>query len=152
MEHIAQLAGKAVEQVKASDSSKPSLTTRSQSLALMNDVEGRKTLAGLLGRCFDIYPLYGREAEAAINIRRGFLLVLGDFPIEKIVEAFNYHLKHFREFPVPADIAHICLRGNKPPFQAAVYIAIQKKYDDQRTPADWQYIKDYEKFITTGGY
>lgn len=118
----------------------------------MNDVEGRKILANRLAACFDIFPLYGREPEAAANIRRGFMVVLGDFPIEKIEAAFDYHLRHFREFPLPADIAHIILRGNKPPFRAEVYVAIQKKYGEDRTPEDWQYIRDYEKFILTGKY
>jgi hypothetical protein len=121
-------------------------------LALKDDQDGIKTLSNLLAQCFDIFPLYGREPEAADNIRRGFRMVLADYPIDKIREAFNFHLKNSRDFPVPADIAVIIERGNKPPFSTPVYIAINQKPKDERTTQEWKYIAEYESFMRCGKY
>lgn len=109
-------------------------------------------MANLLAQCFDIFPLYGREPDAVANIRAGFMVVLGEFPIEKVEQAFRYHLQNFREFPVPADIAHIVLRGNKPPFERSLYISISRKAGEDRTREEWDYLKDYERYILTGRY
>jgi hypothetical protein len=118
----------------------------------MTDQQGQKKLSNLLAQCFDIFPLYGREPEAVQNIRAAFALTLADQPIDKIEAAFRYHLKHYREFPVPADILHIVLRGNKPPFDKAVYVNVSKKPGEDRTPEDWQYLREYERFILSGRY
>lgn len=140
----------ALAQANPNDSSKPSLTTQSQSLTLHQDQEGVKALSNLLAQCFDIFPLYGREPEAAANIRKAFRLTLSDYPIAKIEDAFRWHLKHFREFPVPADIVHIIERGNKPPFERSVYITASKKHPEDRTAGDWEYMREYERWIQTG--
>jgi len=118
----------------------------------MKDVEGKKRLVSLLGGCFEVYPAYSRDAEQAATIRRAFQMVLADFTIQQIEAAFRYHLKYSKDFPVPADIAQVVLRGNKPPFERSVYISITKKQGEDRTPDEWQYVREYEKFILTGRY
>lgn len=118
----------------------------------MDDQEGRKILGNLLASCFDIFPLYGREPEAAANVVRAFQITLSDFGIKQITEAFRFHLRTSKEFPTPADICNIVLRGNKPPFERSVYVALTKKHPEDRTPAEWQYIRDFEQFNVKGGF
>lgn len=118
----------------------------------MDDQEGRKRLGNLLASCFDIFPLYGREPEAAANVVRAFHITLADFGIEQITQAFRFHLRTSKEFPLPADIANIIQRGNKPPFERSVYVSMTKKHPEDRTSEEWAYIRDYEKFNLTGRY
>ena len=119
---------------------------------LRESPEGKKVLANHLAQCFDIFPLYGREPEAADNIRKAFNFQLSEYPIEKITSAFNYHLRFFKEFPVPANIVEIIERGNKPPFERSVYISATKKPAEDRNSDEWAYIREYERFIQRGEY
>lgn len=152
MQPLSTILPKALDQAKANASNTPSSTVPTKSLALKDDQDGIKTLSNLLAQCFDIFPLYGREPEAADNIRRGFRMVLADYPIDKIREAFDFHLKNSRDFPVPADIAIIIERGNKPPFDRAVYIAISRKDREFWSTEEYQYMEDYAKFYRSGKY
>lgn len=70
--------------------------------------------------------------------------------MEKISGAIAFFLKFNNEMPTAGDIATIIERGGKPPFDRSVYIAVQKKHAEERTKDEWQYIRDYEKFILTG--
>lgn len=125
---------------------------------LSNSPNGQKSLANLLAQCFDIFPLYGREAVAADNIRKAFQLTLADCEVEKIEAAFRYHLRVYRDFPVPADIYQIVKRGNKPPFERSVYIRLVKRKEadpyayNLLSREEIDYMKDYERFIITGEY
>ena len=154
MQPLANILPKALDQAKANASNKPLSTAPAKSLALKDDQEGKKALANLLAQCFDIFPLYGREPEAADNIRRAFQYALADYTRVQVTEAFYYHLRHSKEFPTPADIVAIIERGgNKPPFERSVYINLVQK--SKNPPIDmpreeWQYIADYEKYIVTG--
>lgn len=121
-------------------------------MALNDDAEGIKSLSNLLAQCFDIFPLYGREPEAADNIRKAFRLALADYPIEKIKAAFRYHLRISKDFPVPADIVSIIERGNKPPFERSVYIALCRKEKEFLSDEEWAYIRDYDRFVVSGKY
>lgn len=112
--------------------------------------ESKKDLANLLAACFDIFPLYGRDPGAVGNIRRGFGLVLYDYPIEKIRDAFKLHLKRSKDFPVPADIANIIERNGKPPFERAVYVSISRKSAEDRSSDEWAYMRDYERYQVEG--
>ena len=152
MQPLSTILPKALDQAKASASNTPSSTAPAKSLALKDDQDGVKTLTNLLAQCFDIFPLYGREPEAADNIRKGFRLTLSDYPIDKITEAFRYHLKISRDFPVPADIVTIIERGNKPPFDRAVYIAISRKDREFWSKEEHQYMEDYTRFHRSGKY
>lgn len=77
-------------------------------------------------------------------------MVLADYPIEPIRQAFRFYLKNHNELPAPADIANIIERGNKPPLEKAVYISLNRKEASERTADEWQYIKDFEYFQMTG--
>lgn len=84
------------------------------------------------------------------NLNAMFQFVLADYHYEKIQEAFKFYLSTSSELPAPADIVAIIKRGNKPPFDKAVYTALSKKKDYQRSFAEDQYVKDYENFLVNG--
>lgn len=100
--------------------------------------------------CFDTMKIYGKEPEQLKNAAALFQLVLADFPIDKIQQAFVYHLQNSVEMPTPADIATIIRRGNKPPFERSVYVSISKKDAELRTSEEWQYMRDYERHQIEG--
>ncbi len=152
MQPLSQLMPKALEEAKANASKKPSSTAPTTSLALNDDAEGIKALSNLLAQCFDIFPLYGREPEAADNIRKAFRLALADYPIDRIKAAFGYHLRISKDFPVPADIVSIIERGNKPPFERSVYTALCRKEKEFLSDEEWAYIRDYDRFVMSGRY
>lgn len=132
-----------------------SLAVSRQSSAVMrlaDDQEGKKILGGLLAECFEVFPTYGRTPQSAASVGAMFLRTLEDFEIGKIVEAFKFHSKNNTQFPVPADIANIIRRGNRPPFSNAVYIAIQKKPPEDRDRDDWAYLRGYEEYMKSGEY
>lgn len=105
----------------------------------------------MLAQSFQALKTYGKEPEQLEAIIPMFNMVLADYPYSAIEQAFSYYLRHNTEFPSPADIAQIIDRGgNKPPFERSVYVAITKKHGEDRSRAEWQYIKDYEQFIVTG--
>lgn len=119
-------------------------------MTLKDDAEGRKTLAVILSQCFDTMKLFGKEPEQMESAGALFKLVLSDFPIDKIGEAFAYHLGHSAEMPTPADIVNIIRRGNKPPFERAVYVSISKKEPWDRSRDEWAYMREYEEFQIHG--
>ena len=77
--------------------------------------------------------------------------MLADFPME-IRAAFQLYLFSNSEMPAPADIAQIILRKGKPPFERAVYIRIAGTRPEDRSPEEWQYLRDYEQFVVSGRY
>lgn len=117
----------------------------------MEDQDGRRKLTNLLFQCYDSLKVYGKEPEQLDNLNKMFQMVLADFPYEAIEKAFIYYISHNSELPAPADIATIIRRGNKPPFDKTVYVTISKKYPEDRTRAEWAYMKDYENFMVEGG-
>lgn len=104
----------------------------------------------MLAQCFQSLRLYGKEPEALEATVAMFQMVLADYPINRIEQGFAYYLKHNNEMPAPADIANIIARGNKPPFDKAVYRALTHKNEEARTPDEWQYIREYEAFQVRG--
>ena len=116
----------------------------------MEDQAGRTRLATMLKVCFDGLKVYGKEPDQLDNANKLFCLVLADYHIEQIESALKYYLKHNNEFPAPADIANIIERGNKPPLDKTVYVSISKKYAEDRTDVEWEYMKDYEEFMLRG--
>lgn len=107
-------------------------------------------LTNLIFQCFQGLKLYGKEPEALESINPMFQMVLAPYPMEKIQSAMAYYLRHNNEMPTPGDIAMIIERGNKPPFDKAVYVSINRKRGDERTSEEWQYLRDYERFIVSG--
>lgn len=106
----------------------------------------------MLLACYDGLKVYGKDPEQLDNANKLFHLVLADYPIDKIEAALRYYLRHHTEMPAPADIAIIIERGNKPPFERAVYVNISKKHPEDRSSAEWDYLREYERFIMTGKY
>ena len=136
-------------QPKPSDSMQPS-SGPSQIAPISQDLAGRESLALILGQCFQALNLYGKEPEqieAAIALHQ---MVLSDYSIDQIRPAFVKWLQINNTFPAPADIVSLIRRGGKPPLDRAVYVAISKKPGDQRTSADWEYMRDYEKSMMEG--
>lgn len=122
----------------------------SQIAPISQDLAGRESLALILGQCFQALNLYGKEPEqieAAIALHQ---MVLSDYSIDQIRPAFIRWLATNSTFPAPADIVSLIKRGGKPPLDRAVYVSISRKPGDQRTKADWQYIRDYEEFMIHG--
>ena len=101
----------------------------------------------MLFQCFQSLKLYGREPEALEALVSMFQMVLRDFTIDQIRQAFTLHLKRSNEMPAPADIASIIERGGKPPFERAVYVSLSRKAAEQRTSDEWTYMSEYEAYV-----
>lgn len=98
----------------------------------------------MLFQCFQGLKLYGKEPEALEALVAMFQLVLHDYTMDQIRRAFALHLKRSNEMPAPADIANIIERGNRPPFERAVYVNLSRKPPEHRTSDEWAYMRDYE--------
>lgn len=98
----------------------------------------------MLFQCFQGLKLYGKEPEALEALVGMFQMVLHDYTMGQISRAFALHLKRSNEMPAPADIANIIERGNKPPFERAVYVNLSRKAAEDRTSDEWAYMRDYE--------
>lgn len=101
-------------------------------------------------QCFDGLKLYGKEPEQIENTVKLFRMVLADFPSDKIQSAFVTHLQRSSEMPTPSDIVQLINRGNKPAFDKAVYIRLEKKGYDARSRDEDEYMKEYEEFMIYG--
>jgi hypothetical protein len=104
----------------------------------------------MLMQCFQSLKLYGKEPEQFEGVVAMFRMVLGDYPIDKIKDAFAFYLKRNSEMPAPADIANIIERGNKPPFERSLYVSLSKKDAAYRSRDEWAYMRDYERYLITG--
>jgi hypothetical protein len=116
----------------------------------MSSPVAKQELTTMVYQCFQSLKLYGKEPEAFEAVVAMMNLVLAEYPMAKIREAFAFYLKHNNELPAPADIANIIERGNKPPFDRAVYISISKKHPEDRDSGEWCYMREYEQFQITG--
>lgn len=99
---------------------------------------------------FDALKTYGKEPEQLESVKKLMHFALADYPWEKIRDALAYYFKHNSEFPAPADIVQIIERGNKPPFDKAVYTTISKKHPADRTSDEWAYMREYESWVLHG--
>ena len=120
------------------------------SLSLRTDSEGQKALAVMLQQCFQTLRVYGKEPEALESVIAMFRLVLADYPMDNVTEAFQVWLKRSNEMPTPADIANIIERGGKPPLERAVYVAIGKRDPVTRTSEEWAYMREFEAAAIAG--
>ena len=100
----------------------------------------------MLFLCFQSLKLYGKEPEALEALVNIFQMVLHDYTMDQIRQAFTLHLKRSNEMPTPADIANIIERGNKPPFERAVYVNLSRKPSEARTSDEWAYMREYENY------
>lgn len=119
---------------------------------MKDDQKGKARVGEALSMFYDGLKVYGKDPESLENTTKLFYFVLADYPVQKIIDAFAYYLKHNSEMPAPADIATIIERGNKPPFDKAVYVSISKIDPCHRTSEEWAYMRDYEQFMIKGGY
>lgn len=116
----------------------------SQTLALHESEQSRDRLDELLGGCFALQKLYGREVANTGTVIALFQKILCQYPAEKVIRAFEIWLERSQEFPTPADIINLIKRNGRPPLSKERYIAISKKDGADRTREDWQYLRDYE--------
>ena len=100
----------------------------------------------MLFQCFQGLKLYGKEPEALEALVSMFQMVLHDYAMPQIRQAFALHLKRSNEMPTPADIASIIERGGKPPLERAVYVSLSRKAAEQRTSDEWAYMREYESY------
>ena len=124
--------------------------TPSQTLPICQSGEGQEQLTNMIGQCYQALNMYGKEPEQMAATIRIFHLVLADYPIDRITAAFGKWLETNSTFPAPADIVSLIRRGGKPPLERSYYISISKKPADQRTKAEWGYLRDYEEFLREG--
>lgn len=117
---------------------------------MKDDQQGRTRLNEVILMAFDALKTYGKEPEQLDSVKKLMHFALADYNIQQVREAFAYYFKHNSEFPAPADIVQIIERGNKPPFDRSVYVTISKKQADQRTSAEWAYMRDYEDWNLNG--
>lgn len=143
--HLSQALEKAKQTAQ-----KPQLAERPKAVVLHQDQAAKQQLAVILYQCFQSLKLYGKEPEALEATVATFNLVLADYEFSRIKDAFAFYLRSNTEMPAPADIANIIERGNKPPFDKAVYVSISKKSGEERTREEWQYMREYERFMVTG--
>ena len=119
-------------------------------ISLKDDPDSKTRLNEALLMAFDGLNTYGKEPEQLENAKKLFHFALADYPWERIRPALAFHFKYNKEFPVPADIVQIIERGNKPPFERAVYVSISKKDPQHRTSDEWAYMRDYESWMVNG--
>lgn len=121
-------------------------------LTLKESPEAKKQLAVALSLFYDGMKIYGKTPDQMESATKLFTFVLADYTYEQIQSALAYYAKHYNEMPAPADIATIIERGDKPPFDKAVYVSISKIDPCNRTSDEWAYMRDYERFMVGGGY
>ena len=135
---------------KQTDSALRLVEQPSKAVTLLQDSKGKLELETMLFQCFQSLKLYGKEPEAFEGTVAMFQMILADYPIQKIREAFKFYLKTHNEMPAPADIANIIARGNKPPLDRVVYVSISKKQPEDRSHEEWEYMREFEAFAIRG--
>lgn len=143
---VPQQQGGQAESTNAHALSSPKTTLPS----LKDDREGKTRLNEVILMAFDALKTYGKEPEQLDSVKKLMHFALADYNIQQVREAFAYYFKHNSEFPAPADIVQIIERGNKPPFDRAVYTSISKKRADERSSEEWKYMRDYEDWNLNG--
>jgi hypothetical protein len=113
-------------------------------LPLHHDPKGRQLLATRLYRDFYAMKTYGKEPESLESIVSLFNETLAGYPLYKINAALVTHAQRSQEFPTPADIVGLIRRNGRPPLSEARFVAISRKDGADRTPEEWQYLRDWE--------
>lgn len=138
--------------------------SEAQALTLATSRVARGQLAVMVSQCFDALNIYGKEPEQVENIVAIFNLVLAEYSIKQIEDAFKTYLSRNSNMPTPADIAMLIRRGGKPPLQATVYTALCQKRErtswkhghhswqqgNGLTTEEEEYIRDYEADAMSG--
>lgn len=71
-------------------------------------------------------------------------MMLEDYPISKIKEAFKQYLRTSKDIPTPADIIGI-IDPSTQPLSQAVYIRISNKDHADRSASDYEYLRAFER-------
>ena len=73
-----------------------------------------------------------------------FHAALARYPADRVERAFQQWLETSQEFPTVADIAGLVRRNGKPPMTESQFVAISRKDGADRTPDDWEFLRDWE--------
>lgn len=136
-------------------SSKPD---NAPSLTLRDDPAAIEVLSDMLAQCYDGLKVYGKTPAQLTNTIKLFALALADQQIDDVQAAFLAYLKNHPEMPAPSDILGYIRRGNRPPLDRALYVALCQKRQQtawHHGPETWQqghgltgpeekYINDFE--------
>lgn len=111
--------------------------------------ERLKDLTKVLGACFESQKTYGQDASKIEKLVKVFDLILEDYDIKVIRDAFVQHLKQAIDFPTPADIINIIdppVLLDKPTYIAAKgWLAKNKDAPFTLQERDYSnYVKQYE--------
>ena len=121
-----------------------SLPKESQRLVLSESRESKNRLDEMLGACLALQKLYGRDVANAGTIIDLFQRMMGEYPADKVIKAFEIWMKRSQEFPTPADIINLIRRDGKPPLRESDIIAIRKKDGEFRTRAECDMLKEWD--------
>ena len=144
MKTLAEILPTAINQLKQEQ--QLSAPSAQQSLMMRNDEHGKKRVGEAVTLFFDALAGYGKQPAQMEAVTKLFMFALSDYPTEKIISAMAFYVRNYSKFPAPADIVQIIERGNKPPFDRAVYANLSKKDPEFRTSDEWAYMRDYENF------
>lgn len=128
---------------------------KSTNLPLSETTQGRKALAEIVVQCFDGLAVYGKQPEQVENTVALFQMVLSGYSENQIIPAFRTFLERNHQMPTPSDIVKIIKRGNKPPLEQGIYIALCQKrertafkdggyHGNGLTVEEEKYIAEYE--------
>jgi len=98
-----------------------------------------------------LQKLYGRDVANSGTIIDLFQRMMGKYPADKVIRAFEIWMERSQEFPTPADIISLIKRNGKPPLKESDIIAIRKKDGQDRTPDDWKKLHEWENEQKGGG-
>jgi hypothetical protein len=115
-------------------------------LTIRNDPQGKKRVGEAVVLFASALKTYGKKPDQMEAVTKLFLFALSDYPTDKVIDAMAFYIRNYTDFPAPADIVQIIERGNKPPFDRAVYTTLSKKDPEFRTSDEWAYMRDYENF------
>lgn len=89
----------------------------SQQLELKDSPENQNKLDELLAGCFVLQKMYGRAPDSMEIVVTLFHNILGKYPADRVVKAFEVWLEKSPEFPTPADIINIVSPSPSPPWK-----------------------------------
>lgn len=133
-----------MESLKSPEQSLTKLPTASPLPALCESEQSRDRLDELLGGCFALQKLYGKNTGNTSEIITLFQNILSNYPAKKVIMAFEKWLEISQEFPTPSDIIGLIRRNGKPPLRESDIIAINRKDGADRTPDDWAMLRAWE--------
>jgi hypothetical protein len=147
MKTLAEIIPTAIEGLQQTLQSQPSnAPLAQQSLTIRNDPQGKKRVGEAVVLFASALKTYGKKPDQMEAVTKLFLFALSDYPTDKVIDAMAFYIRNYTDFPAPADIVQIIERGNKPPFDRAVYTTLSKKDPEFRTSDEWAYMRDYENF------